>query len=70
MTPRRFQAYIDGIFPDCFEVFESFDPASGRSWALMPAAGSADIDRAITAAHRAPSDSAWSELQARSFDPF
>ncbi|WP_374334061.1 aldehyde dehydrogenase family protein, partial [Aestuariivirga sp.] len=61
---RRFQQLIDGRFEDGAASFESIDPATGAAWALMPRAGAADVDRAVTAAHRALSDTAWRGLTA------
>lgn len=61
---RRFQQLIDGQFEDGAASFESIDPATGKAWALMPRVGAADVDRAVTAAHRALSDKAWRGLTA------
>ncbi|WP_210188264.1 aldehyde dehydrogenase [Bosea sp. OK403] len=60
----RFQLYIDGAFVDAAETFESLDPATGTAWALMPAAGEAEINRAVEAADRAFHDPAWAGLTA------
>jgi (Z)-2-((N-methylformamido)methylene)-5-hydroxybutyrolactone dehydrogenase len=64
MPLPRFQAYIDGAFEDGAATFESVDPASGRPWAVMPAATANDVDRAVRAAHRALGDAAWAGLTA------
>ena len=64
MTLPRFQLYIDGAFVDSAETFESFDPASGKAWALMPAASESDVNRAVEAAYRAFNDPAWAGLTA------
>ncbi len=61
---RRFQQLIDGQFEDGAASFESINPATGKAWALMPRAGAADVDRAVSAAHRALSDKAWCGLTA------
>jgi acyl-CoA reductase-like NAD-dependent aldehyde dehydrogenase len=61
---RRFQQLIDGRFEDGEASFESINPASGEPWALMPRAGADDVDRAVTAAHRALNDKAWRGLTA------
>ena len=61
---RRFQQLIDGHFEDGAASFESIDPSTGEAWALMPRAGAEDVDRAVTAAHRALSDKAWRGLTA------
>lgn len=62
MSLPRFQLYIDGAFVDPAETFESIDPSTGKPWAVMPAAGEADIDRAVEAADRAFHDPAWADL--------
>lgn len=64
MHLQRFQHYIDGVFEDAKDVFESINPATGLAWALMPAASADDVDRAVKAAHLAFTDSAWSRMQA------
>jgi acyl-CoA reductase-like NAD-dependent aldehyde dehydrogenase len=64
MGMRRFQQLIDGRFEDGAATFESINPATGEAWALMPRAGADDVDRAVTAAHRALSDKAWRGLTA------
>ena len=64
MTLPRFPLYIDGAFVEAAQTFESLDPATGRAWALMPAASEADIDRAVEAADRAFHDPAWAGLTA------
>lgn len=61
---RRFQQLIDGKFEDGAASFESINPATGEAWALMPRAGAEDVDRAVTAAHRALNDAAWRGLTA------
>jgi acyl-CoA reductase-like NAD-dependent aldehyde dehydrogenase len=60
---QQFQQYIDGAFEYAEEAFESVNPANGQPWALMPSASAADVSRAVQAAHRAYSDSAWSRLR-------
>ncbi|SFA95105.1 aldehyde dehydrogenase (NAD+) [Collimonas sp. OK607] len=61
---RRFQNYIDGGFEDGSASFESINPATGVSWAIMPAASEADVERAVQAAHRAFSAPSWADLTA------
>ncbi|MDQ0390279.1 aldehyde dehydrogenase (NAD+)/betaine-aldehyde dehydrogenase [Labrys monachus] len=64
MSLPRFPLYIDGAFVEAAETFESLDPSTGRAWALMPAAGEADVNRAVAAAERAFHDPSWAELTA------
>ncbi len=61
---RRFQHYIDGAFEDGSKGFDSVNPATGAPWAVMPAAGEQDVDRAVRAAHRAFADASWAGLTA------
>lgn len=45
-------------------VFESQNPTTGESWASIPQAGAADVDRAVTAARAAFEGPAWRGLTA------
>lgn len=62
MTLQRFQHFIGGEFRDAAETFESIDPSTERPWAVMPAAGADDVDRAIQAAHRALWAPEWADM--------
>jgi acyl-CoA reductase-like NAD-dependent aldehyde dehydrogenase len=64
MTLPRFALYIDGDFVETAEAFESLDPATGKVWALMPAAGETEVNRAVEAADRAFHDPSWTDLTA------
>lgn len=64
MPMKTFQQYINGVFEDAEQSFESVDPSTGQSWAIMPAAGAADVNRAVEAAHNAVASSAWRGLTA------
>ncbi|MES2943308.1 MAG: aldehyde dehydrogenase [Pseudomonadota bacterium] len=64
MALQQFQQYINGVFEDASAGFDSLNPATGQTWARMPAASAADVNRAVEAAQRAFSDSAWSRLRA------
>src|SRR2546422_5941401 len=64
MELQRFQHYIDGVFEDAQDTFESINPATGLAWALMPSASADDVERAVKAAHQAFTDSAWSRMLA------
>lgn len=61
---KRFQQYIDGKFEDGAEGFTSLNPATGEAWAVMPAANTEDVDRAIRAADRAFRSADWAGLTA------
>ena len=60
----RFQHYIDGTFEDGTASFDSLDPATGAPWAVMPIAGVAEVERAVTAAHRAFLAGPWPAMTA------
>jgi aldehyde dehydrogenase (NAD+)/betaine-aldehyde dehydrogenase len=64
MSLARFSCFIDGEFVETAETFESIDPSTGKPWAIMPAAGEGDTDRAVRAAHRALGDPTWANLTA------
>ncbi|MDQ0301471.1 aldehyde dehydrogenase [Ancylobacter polymorphus] len=66
MTALRddFRLYIDGAFVTGGASFESYDPATGQPWAVMPAATTADVNRAVEAAHRAFDAPEWANLTA------
>ncbi|HSB87704.1 MAG TPA: aldehyde dehydrogenase family protein, partial [Ilumatobacteraceae bacterium] len=60
------QMYIDGQYCDATDGrrLPTVDPATGEVWATFPAATAADVDRAVTAAHRAMYDGPWSRTTA------
>ena len=62
MPLQRFPHFIDGAFVEAAETFESIDPFTEESWAIMPAASAADVDAAVEGAHRALYHSAWADL--------
>jgi acyl-CoA reductase-like NAD-dependent aldehyde dehydrogenase len=61
-----FQLYINGAFcaAEGGATFESIDPSTGKTWALMPKASAADTDRAVRTAHAAFMDGPWPALTA------
>ena len=64
--PRRYRMYIDGDWVDAQsgETFETVDPYTGETWAVVPRAGAADVDRAVKAARRAFDDGPWGRMTA------
>ncbi|PBC00740.1 aldehyde dehydrogenase [Mesorhizobium sp. WSM3860] len=64
MTDALFRNFIDGRFDEPSASFDSFDPSTGVSWAKMPAASEADVDRAVEAAHRALRTGPWASMTA------
>lgn len=61
---QRFQQYIDGVFEDGSDRFDSIDPATGNIWASMPEARETDVDRAVNAAEQALWNGAWPAMTA------
>ena len=63
---RKYQMLIDGAWVDATsgEHFESFNPFTGKAWALIPRGTPADVDRAVTAARAAFVNPAWRDLSA------
>ena len=61
-----YQLYIDGKWCDASDggSFERVNPATGDTWAVMPAASEADVDRAVAAAKRALYEGPWSTMSA------
>ncbi|WP_170479894.1 aldehyde dehydrogenase [Ruegeria arenilitoris] len=57
-----FRNYIDGSFVEGSSTFESINPSTGETWAIMPAAGAADTARAVEAANRAFLSREWAGL--------
>jgi acyl-CoA reductase-like NAD-dependent aldehyde dehydrogenase len=62
----RYSMFIDGAWAEAEDgaVFESFNPATGEPWALIPEATAGDVDRAVRAADRAFSDGPWARATA------
>jgi aldehyde dehydrogenase (NAD+) len=62
---QRYHLYIDGaeVEPASGAWFESFNPYTGRPWALIPRGGKADVDRAVAAASRAFRQGPWPLLK-------
>ncbi|MEX3940718.1 aldehyde dehydrogenase [Paraburkholderia sp. BR10937] len=60
----HFQLYIDGQFEPGAATFGSVNPATGKVWAQMPEARAEQVNRAVEAANRALTDSAWAGLTA------
>src|ERR1700761_8233425 len=64
--PRRYRMYVDGEWVDAQsgETFESVDPYTGETWAVVPRAGAADVGRAVSAARRAFDEGPWRRMTA------
>jgi (Z)-2-((N-methylformamido)methylene)-5-hydroxybutyrolactone dehydrogenase len=63
---QKYRMYIAGewVDPASGEWFESYNPYTGKPWALMPKGTAADADRAVEAAHRAFTTGDWPKLNA------
>jgi (Z)-2-((N-methylformamido)methylene)-5-hydroxybutyrolactone dehydrogenase len=63
---EAFQLYIDGAFckAEGGATFESLDPSTGKTWALMPKASAADTDRAVRSAYAAFNAGPWPAMTA------
>lgn len=63
---RRYKMLIGGDWLDASSGahFESFNPYTGKPWALVPRGAAADVDRAVEAAHAAFTGSSWRGLSA------
>ena len=63
---RRYQHYIEGehVEPKSGDYLESYNPYTGKPWALVPRGNASDVDRAVDAAHRAFTSGPWSKLSA------
>ena len=60
---RRYGPYIDGkeVQPSSADYFDTQDPYTGLTWALVGRCGAADVDAAVSAAARA--FQSWSKLR-------
>ncbi|MCC6466813.1 MAG: aldehyde dehydrogenase [Alphaproteobacteria bacterium] len=62
----KHQQYIGGAFVDSAAGawLESYNPFTGKPWALVPRSGADDANRAVEAAHTALTSGPWSRLTA------
>ena len=63
---KTYRMYIGGewVDPASGQWFESFNPFTGKPWALIPEGSAADVERAVDAASRAFTNPAWRGLTA------
>jgi acyl-CoA reductase-like NAD-dependent aldehyde dehydrogenase len=61
---KQYQMYIGGKWVDAQDgkSFESMNPATGESWAVIPEAGGADVDAAVQSAYQAFTTGDWSTM--------
>lgn len=62
----KYRMFIGGEWVDAAggQWFESFNPFTGKPWALVARGGAADVDRAVEAAHKALTTGEWPKLTA------
>ncbi|MFC8431936.1 5-carboxymethyl-2-hydroxymuconate semialdehyde dehydrogenase [Streptomyces sp. NPDC057253] len=65
--PKLIQHYIDGTYTDSADgrTFPNADPASNVPYCAVASGGTADIDAAVAAAHRAFTDGPWPRMSPR-----
>jgi aldehyde dehydrogenase (NAD+) len=61
---KTYQTYIDGKWVDAAsgKAFETLDPYTGESWALIPECDDTDVNRAVEAAYRAFETGSWPNM--------
>jgi aldehyde dehydrogenase (NAD+) len=65
-TLVKYRMYIDGQYVDSAagQYFESFNPYTGKPWALIPRGNAQDVDRAVGAARKAFTSGDWPKMTA------
>ena len=65
-TLVTFKMYIDGqwVAAASGQTFESFNPYTGKPWALIPRGNADDVDRAVRAARKAFTSGEWPKMNA------
>ena len=61
---KRYQMLIDGAWVAASDngSFTTIDPSDGRAWAEVPEATTADVNKAVEAAHRAFTTGPWAQM--------
>ena len=64
MSIQTYDMLIDGAWVQASDgaTFDSTDPSTGKVWAQIPEATTADVDRAVRAAEHAMRGGPWSEM--------
>ena len=62
----KYKMYIDGQWTESAsgQHFESFNPFTGKPWALVPRGNAEDVDRAVRAARKAFTSGEWPKMNA------
>jgi len=65
-TLVTYKMYIDGqwVAAASGQTFESFNPYTGKPWALIPRGNADDVDRAVRAARKAFTSGEWPKMNA------
>ena len=61
-TLTQFANIVDGAAAPTVATFESFDPFTGKPWALVPRCGADAVDAAVGAASRAFRSGPWRSM--------
>ena len=63
---KKYKMLIDGKWVEAAdgEMFESMNPFTGKTWAMIPRGTKADADRAVAAAKKAFTSGEWPKLTA------
>lgn len=63
---QKFQLLIDGVWrdPSGGQWFDAVNPYTGETWAKIPRGDAADVELAVSAAHRAFTQGEWPKLNA------
>ena len=64
MALVSFQNSVGGRLKSTADTFESFDPFTGRPWALIPRGGAAEVDAAVASAKAAFRSKEWAGITA------
>jgi len=64
MALQQFENTVGGRLQQVRNTFESFDPFTGKPWALIPLDGPAEVDAAVAAAKAAFRSAEWAGLKA------
>ncbi len=64
MTPARFHNTVAGRLQPASATFDSFDPYTGKPWAVIPLDGREQVDAAVAAAKAAFRSKEWAGLTA------
>ena len=63
-TLVRYSNTVGGAPQPVTATFESFDPFTGKPWALIPRCGAEEVDHAVQTAHRAFKSGPWRDMHA------